>query len=63
MNEPAYTLELHLADLGLVDCPCPHAWVSLGALHGVPMGKGWVRMGTEPGCRWHDPKAKSDAAA
>lgn len=42
-----------LAFLGTSDCPCPSAWKSLGILYGVSMGKGWVRMETDPACRHH----------
>lgn len=34
-------------------CRCDSAWKSLGRLHGVDMGKGWVRMNTHPDCLHH----------
>ncbi len=42
-----------LAWLKTEDCPCPYKWKGLGILYGVSMGKGWVRMGDDPGCRHH----------
>jgi hypothetical protein len=39
--------------LGTPDCPCPSQWKGLGALDGVSMGKGWVRMSTDPHCKHH----------
>lgn len=39
--------------LGTPDCHCPTEWKSLGVLHGVNCGKGWVRTGTDPDCRHH----------
>ncbi len=35
------------------DCPCPYAWKGIGILYGVSMGKGWIRMDTDPACRHH----------
>jgi len=35
------------------DCSCPYEWKGLGILYGVSMGKGWVRMSTDPNCRHH----------
>ncbi len=35
------------------DCPCPYQWKGIGVLYGVSMGKGWVRMDTDPACRHH----------
>lgn len=43
--------------LGLLDCTCSHAFKGLGILHGVSMGKGWVRMTTEPECPHHGTEA------
>jgi hypothetical protein len=37
------------------DCICPYRWRSFGVLHGVSMGRGWVRMSTDPRCRSHQP--------
>lgn len=34
-------------------CTCPRAWKSLGTLYGISMGKGWVRLDTEPACPEH----------
>lgn len=34
-------------------CHCEHAYVGLAALHGIQMGKGWVRTTTHPGCYHH----------
>jgi hypothetical protein len=42
-----------LAWLGIEDCPCPFEWKGLGTLHGVSLGKGWVRVGTSASCRHH----------
>ena len=37
------------------DCSCPHAVRNLGRLHGVSMGKGWVRLTDDPSCPLHPP--------
>lgn len=34
-------------------CTCDYAFKSLGRLYGVSMGKGWVRLTTEPDCPHH----------
>lgn len=39
--------------LGTPDCPCPSEHRGLGRLYGVSMGKGWVRMDTDPECPHH----------
>jgi hypothetical protein len=36
-------------------CTCRYLFKSLGQLYGVGMGRGWVRMTTEPGCPHHAP--------
>lgn len=42
-----------LSFIGIETCPCRYEWKGLGVLHGVNMGKGWVRMTTEPSCPHH----------
>lgn len=37
----------------ILDCPCAFEWQGIGILHGVSMGKGWIRVTTEPGCPRH----------
>lgn len=54
------SLVRHLAWLEISDCPCQYAWKQLGALYRVSLGKGWVRMTTDPTCPHHgdrNPKA------
>jgi hypothetical protein len=34
-------------------CTCEYAYKGLGRLYGVSMGKGWVRLTTEPDCPHH----------
>jgi hypothetical protein len=34
-------------------CPCEYEFKNLGLQDGVSMGKGWVRLTTEPGCPHH----------
>ena len=34
-------------------CKCDHGYLSLGKMHGINMGKGWVRTGTHPLCPVH----------
>ena len=34
-------------------CTCRHTWGSLGVLDRVNMGKGWVRVCTDPACPNH----------
>jgi hypothetical protein len=36
-----------------VKCKCTYDYKSLGLLHGVSMGKGWLRMSTHPQCPVH----------
>jgi hypothetical protein len=36
------------------DCTCPCGERSYGALNGIPMGWGTVRLSTAPGCPVHD---------
>jgi len=43
--------------LEIADCPCPYDWQSLGTLYRVSMGKGWVRMSTDPKCPHHGAKS------
>lgn len=40
------------------DCPCRYEWRSLGILHDVSMGKGWVRMTADLECRHHSVTAR-----
>ena len=40
-------------ETGAKPCTCRYEWRGLGTLYGVNMGKGWVRMDTEPGCPDH----------
>jgi hypothetical protein len=44
--------------LKIEDCPCAYEWKSLGRLHGVSMGMGWVRVSTVPECRHHGAEAE-----
>lgn len=41
------------AFLDITGCTCPTEWKGLGRLYGVSMGKGWVRMSTDPNCPHH----------
>lgn len=52
MAEPE-SLERWLAYLGAQSCTCAYEFKGLGKLYGQSMGKGWVRMTTEPGCPEH----------
>jgi hypothetical protein len=47
------TVEQHKTWLKIANCTCPFAWRSLGRLHGVTMGHGWVRMSTDRACPHH----------
>jgi hypothetical protein len=38
---------------GNTPCKCDHAYQGLGRLHGIDMGKGWVRTTTHPECPHH----------
>lgn len=42
-----------LAFLGIGDCPCEYSYQTLGNLHGISFGKGWVRTAAEPDCPHH----------
>jgi len=42
-----------LGFLHVPDCRCSWEWKALGTLHLVSMGKGWVRMTTNPECPHH----------
>lgn len=48
--------------LGTPDCPCPTEYASLGILHGVSMGKGWVRVSTDPVCPYHGEAVENECA-
>lgn len=39
-------------------CRCEHAYKGMGKLHGMNMGKGWVRLTTHPDCYHHGTKAQ-----
>ena len=52
------SLEDNLKWLKIEDCKCEHSWKSLGRLHGVSCGKGWVRMTTNPECPHHGKDVK-----
>jgi len=43
----------HLASLDTRDCTCHYEIQSLGRLYGIGMGKGWVRLSTDPSCPHH----------
>lgn len=47
----------------ILDCPCAFDWQSIGILHGVSMGKGWVRVTTEPDCPHHGTKDSGSSPA
>jgi hypothetical protein len=49
-------LQRWLKWLGTPDCTCKSQWKSLGRLYGVSMGKGWVRVSTDPACIHHNEK-------
>lgn len=55
-------LDRNLAFIGIADCKCEHAKRPLGRLHGVNMGKGWVRITTHPDCRYHGTAAEKERA-
>lgn len=55
MRTPALTR--WLVWLGMPECTCPTEWRALGVLHGVSMGKGWIRMSTDPRCPHHGDKS------
>lgn len=44
---------------GDLKCRCDFAYKGLGRLHGVDMGKGWVRITTHPDCPHHKPRKKA----
>lgn len=48
-----------MAYLKIQDCTCRLEWKSLGRLDRINMGKGWVRMTTEPECPDHGTKAQA----
>lgn len=41
-------------------CLCEHAFKGLGRVYGMDMGKGWVRMTTNPNCVHHGTKAEKE---
>jgi len=47
------SLAAHLAWLHLEGCTCPYRWQGLGRLYGISLGKGWVRLDTDPVCPCH----------
>jgi hypothetical protein len=40
-------------DQGDDRCTCEYEFKGLGRLYGISMGKGWVRLTTEPDCPHH----------
>jgi hypothetical protein len=42
----------------LKPCRCEHAYIGLGMLQGINMGKGWVRTTTHPDCHHHGTAAQ-----
>lgn len=53
-----YSLARDLQWLGIQTCVCRFAYKSLGRVHDVSMGKGWVRMDTKPDCEHHGTEAR-----
>jgi hypothetical protein len=49
----ATDLHTWLQWLGTEDCNCPSDWRTLGELYGISLGKGWVRISTNPECPHH----------
>lgn len=47
----------HMVYAHCTGCICRLEWKSLGRLDRVHMGKGWVRMTTEPECPHHGGKS------
>lgn len=47
----------------ILDCLCAFEWRGLGVLHGVSMGKGWVRMTTESECPQHGDRPPTEAVS
>lgn len=48
------------SQLNIRDCTCPTEYKSLGRLYGISMGKGWVRLTTDPACPHHGQEARED---
>ena len=57
-DQPQDSLSKWMAYLQIGDCPCRFEWKSLGRLYKVNMGKGWIRMNTNPDCPHHGRTAK-----
>lgn len=55
IHESAPASQISVAKVQLHDpnCICPRAIRSLGRLYGISMGKGWVRLDTDPKCPVH----------
>lgn len=47
------SLDKWMKFLGALDCLCDFSWIGMGRLHGIDMGKGWVRITTHPKCPQH----------
>ncbi len=52
-------LDKWLTFLDGISCKCQYAWRSMGRLHGIGMGKGWVRITTHPNCPEHGIEAEA----
>ena len=58
MAERPPKLTAWLDFIGTLDCTCEYRFTSLGTLHGISMGNGWVRTTTNPTCPIHPQKGK-----
>jgi hypothetical protein len=53
VTDDLHALANLLAWLGISTCLCAWHYVGMGRVHGVSMGKGWVRIDTVPTCPHH----------
>lgn len=56
MAERPPELAAWLDFIGTTSCTCDYRYTSLGILHGISMGNGWVRTITNPTCTIHPQK-------
>lgn len=47
------SLDRWMTYLETLTCKCDYSYIGLGRLHGMDMGKGWVRITTHPACPHH----------
>lgn len=59
-TEDDHSFASWLAWVGIQTCTCDFRYANLGRLDRFDMGKGWVRISTNPTCEHHGIKAEKE---